>query len=218
VEIPGDGGAYRVARITPALQARSVRTERSAVFDYEPALSVEDRTGRLHHVTAFPPVKVGSAYLHVLNFGIGPGVELKRAGKTLSRGYIALRLTPFGTVDVFELPRLPYRFSLAILPSRMRETGSELEREYDLEKPRYRVEVERGGKVIARGETDSFLNFDQEMSIHFDRPFDWVLVEAVRDPFYPGYVASLLLLIGGAFLYPLSYLAGRRDPVATVLP
>jgi len=212
VELSRDAGEYRVGTITSALEVRSLRTERSAIFDYEPALTLLDRTGRQHQITAFPPVKVGPAYLHVLNFGIGPGIEIKQAGNTLSKGYMALRLTPFGTVDVFELPPLPYRFSLSILPNLVRTTGTEVEREYDLARPRYRVEVERGGKVIARGETDSVLRFDEGMSISFDRPSDWVLLEIVRDPFYPGYVASLVLLIGGAFLYPFSYLVKRRDP------
>lgn len=212
VELYRDPAEYHVARITPALQARSLRTERSAIFDYEPALTIVDREGRQHHVAAFPPVKVGATYLHVLNFGIGPGVELKQAGKTLSKGFMALRLTPFGTVDVFELPPFPYRFSLTILPNRVGTTGTDLEREYDLARPRYRVEVERGGKVIARGETDTSLRFDEGMSIHFEKPSDWVLVEAVSDPFYPGYAASLVLLMGGALLYPLSYLVKSRGP------
>lgn len=212
VELYRDRGEYHVARITPALQARPLRTDRSAIFDYEPALTIVDRAGRQHHVAAFPPVKVGTTYLHVLNFGIGPGVELKKAGKRLSKGYLALRLTPFGSVDVFELPPAPYRFSLAILPNRVGSTGPEPEREYDLARPRYRVEVERGGKVIARGETDSSLRFEEGMSIHFDTPADWVLVEAVRDPFYPGYALSLVLLTGGVFLYPFSWLIRRRKP------
>lgn len=213
VKLYRTGEEYRVSRITSALQIKALRTEGSAIFDYEPALTIVDRTGRQHHITAFPPVKVGSTYLHVLNFGIGPGVELRRAGETLSKGYMALRLTPFGSVDVFELPSFPYRFSLAILPNRTGAAGSALEREYDLARPKYRVEVERGGKVIARGETDSSLRFEEEMSIHFDKPSDWILLEAVRDPFYPGYAASLVLLLGGAFLYPFSYLVKRRSPV-----
>ncbi|MHB8846786.1 MAG: hypothetical protein ACYC7L_18805, partial [Nitrospirota bacterium] len=77
----------------------------------------------------------------------------------------------------------------------------------------YRVLVERGGKVIARGETDSSLHFDEGMSIRFDKPSDWILLETVRDPFYSGYAASLVLLIGGSVLYPFSYLAKCRSPV-----
>jgi len=210
VDVPWEGTPYRVLSVRPALQEKSLRTEGSAIFDYEPELTIVDRTGRQHRIAAFPPTKVGSDYLHVMNFGIGPAVELTRGSETISKGYIALRLTPFGSVDSFKLES--YTVYLSILPTKVVTRGEETAREYDLKRPLYHVEIMEGDKEVARGETDRMLRFGDGMTLLFDRPSDWVLVEVVRDPFYLGYVASLVLLIAGAMLYPLSFLVRRRDP------
>lgn len=212
VELPWESAQYRVASVSPALREKALRTEGSAIFDYEPAVTLEDRSGRMHRIAAFPPVKVGSSYLHVLNFGIGPGVELRRGTKTLSEGNVALRLTPFGTVDKFTLE--PYTIYLSILPDKVVTRGAEKAKEYDLKKPLYHVVITRGDREIARGETDSVLRFDDGMSLRFAAPYDWVLLEVAYDPFYPAYVASLLLLFIGSVLYPFSYLVDRPTPDA----
>lgn len=211
VEFPWERSVYRVEQVTSALRERPLRREGSGIFDHEPSVVLVGRSGARHRITAFPPTKVDSTYLHVMNSGVGPGVELREKGRTLSQGHVALRLTPFGAVDIFTLPPYPYRFSLSILPNEVRTSGEELEREYDLSRPRYRVEVRRGDRVIARGETSTFLRFGDGLSLHFEPPYDWVLLEAVHDPFYSAYVASLLLLLAGAVFYPVSFLVGRRS-------
>jgi len=210
VDFPWERGSLRIVEVTSALKQRAVRKEGSRIFDHEPSLTVVNPSGQRYRIDAFPPTKVGRTYLHVLNFGIGPDIELQREGRTIFRSFVALRLTPFGAVDVFQPPGLPFRFHLTILPNGVRPVEKELEREYDLSRPRYRVEVMRGDSVIAQGETERMLRFGDDMAIRFEKPSDWVLLEAVYDPFYPGYVASLLLLLAGGLLYPVSFLVGRK--------
>lgn len=216
VDVPWEGTPYRVVSVRPALEEKAFRTEGSAIFDYEPELTIVDRKGRQHRVGAFPPVMAGSNYLHVMNFGIGPAIEFKRGGETISKGYMALRLTPFGSVDSFKLDS--YTVYLSILPTKVVTRGAESAREYDLKRPLYHVEIRQGDKEIARGETDSMLRFGDRMTLGFDRPSDWVLLEIVRDPVYPAYVVSLVLLVAGAILYPFSFLVRRTAAGPHALP
>ena len=138
-------------------------------------------------------------------------MELRQAGKKVSEGFIALRLTPFGVVDSFRLEPWPYTFYLSILPNKIVSKGRETGREYDLKRPRYKVDIARGDKMIAQGETESFIRFEDNWSIHFFTPSDWALVEVVYDPFYFWLVLSLALLAGGGLLFPFSYFFAAGD-------
>ena len=206
ISLPWEGRPYRVVAVEPALKKKALRTDNAAVFDYEPGIIVEDERGRRSAVRAFPPARVGKSYLHVLNFGIGPGIELRKSGADVWKGNVALRLTPFGVVDTFELPEIPYKFYLSIIPNRIIKKGKETARDYDLARPRYLVEIVKGDRVVVREETDSEISFDGSMSLLFFPPADWVLLEAVYDPFLPLFVAGLGLLFVGVFLYPFSLL------------
>jgi hypothetical protein len=206
VELPWESGPFRVAGVDPALDRRALRTNEAKIFDYEPGVTLIDGSGGQHHVGAFPPKRVRSSYLHVLNFGIGPGVRLRRGSEVLAEGFMALRLTPFGRVDSFELPPTPYTFYLSILPNRTITKGRETGRDYDLTKPLYRVEVTKGDVKISAAETDDAISFDGGMNLSFFTPSDWVLLEAAYDPVLPVFAFSLVMLVAGAVLYPVSFL------------
>jgi len=206
ISFPWEGRSYKVVAVEPALKKKALRTDDAAVFDYEPGIIVQDEGGRRFTIGAFPPARVGTTYLHVLNFGIGPGIELRKNDAVVWKMNVALRLTPFGVVDAFEVPDLPYKFYLSIVPNHLIKKGKETARDYDLERPRYQVEIVKGDQVMGREETDSELSFDGSMSLRFFPPADWVLLEAAYDPFLPLFVASLGLLILGVVLYPLSLL------------
>ena len=45
VEIPWERAAYQVLRVKPALEEKALRTESSAIFDYEPGLTISAATG-----------------------------------------------------------------------------------------------------------------------------------------------------------------------------
>ena len=206
VTVAWDRAPLRVIGIESALKKRMLRTEGSAVFDYEPSVTLIDGRGRRYSINAFPPKKIGSSFMHIMNFGIGPGVELRKGGRTVTKGYMALRLTPFGAVDRFAIDPYPYTFYLSILPNRVLKKGNEAARDYDLTTPRYRVEVTKGDRVIAGAETDTMISFDKDMSLHFSPPDDWVLLQAAYDPFFPWFVTGLVLLLLGSILYPFTFL------------
>ncbi len=210
LDIPGDRASLQVVKIHSALEKNALRTADSLIFSTEPTVRLVDRQNSLFTIGAFPPRKVRSTYMHILNFGIGPGVELRDGNATVVRTYVALRLTPFGSVDKFELAPYPYQFYLSILPNRTVKKGREALQEYDLEKPRYRVEVVKGDRTIAQGETDEQIAFDRTMSLRFHQPSDWVLLDVAYDPVLPLFVAGLLLSAAGVLLYPVSLFRNRR--------
>jgi hypothetical protein len=205
LQVPWERRVFRVDRIESALRQSMLRTEDSLIFDYEPVTFLSDSAGNRYRVGAFPPQKVGRSYMHILNFGIGPGVELSRGGKTISRGYYALRLVPFGGTDSFEIKPMPYKFYLTILPNKLIKKAGEEVRVYNVERPRYHVEILKGDRKIFSGETEDSVRFDG-MKLRFLRPENWVLLEVVYNPFYLPYVAGLSILLAGLFLYPFSML------------
>jgi len=208
MKLPWENSAFRASSLVPAFKKRALRTDDSAIFDYEPGVTLEDKDGIRYAVKAFPPMLVHSSFMHVLNFGLAPSVELRRNNEVVSQGQLALRLTPFGKADSFEMSPYPYTFSLSIQPNRIIKKGKESARDYDLARPLYQVEISKGETIIARAETDTAISFDGNMSLRFFPPGDWVLLEVARDPFLVGFVAGLLLLVFGAVLYPFSFLGG----------
>lgn len=209
LDIPWDKTPLQVAKVDSGLRKKTLITEDSFLFSSEPAITLLDRRNAAYRIGAFPPIKVGATYMHVLNFGIGPGIELREKEKSHLRTYVGLRLTPFGSVDKFELPPFPYTFYVSILPNRTIKKGRETAQEYDLEKPKYRVEVIKGDRTIAQAETEDQISFDGTMSLRFHQPSDWVLLDVAYDPFLPPFVIGLLLTMGGIALYPLHLLVRR---------
>lgn len=211
VALPWEQTQYRVDSIDPALKKKVLRGPDSAIFDYEPAVVLADEGGGQHRIGAYPPRLVGAGAMHVLNFGIGPGVEMLQHGQTVHQGYYGIRLVPLGVEDDFKIEPYPYTFKLKILPSEIIKRGKETANSYDLDKPVYRVTVTKGDAEIATAETAEGLSFDDGMAIRFHPPDDWVMLEAVYDPFMPWLAFSIALLFGGSILYPLSYFIGRRN-------
>lgn len=209
VEIPWEGAYLSVTGIEPALKKKALRRDDSSIFDYEPGITLMDGRGS-YRIGAFPPKRVGSTFMHILNFGIAPGVELRRNNEVVAAGNVALRLTPFGVVDSFELERLPYRFYLNIIPNRVIKKGREAEREYDLDRPLYEAKVIKGDRMIYKGSTDAAILFDGDTSLSFSAPVDWVLLEVVHDPFLIPFIVGLILTSFGILLYPFSLICSEN--------
>ena len=207
----GSAGEMRVTAVNPAMDEQVLRSdEATGIFTYEPWVLLRDNKGGQFRVGAYPPRSIGGVYLHVLNFGIGPGVELRQDDRIVSRGYMALRLLPFGNTDSFELAPFPYKFYLSMLPVRTIVRNETKMQEYDLKRSRYHVEIVKGEHTVFSGETRDSIAFDANMKLAFFPPSYWVQIEIVRDDFAPWFAGGLLLLLGGAVLYPFSYLAGKR--------
>ncbi len=202
IRLPWEAGPYRVLHVKPAVERNTLVTADSPVFAYEPFIDIDEQSGGFHRIGAFPPKRVGATYLHILNFGLGPGVAISKGGKTVQRGEVALRLIPFGAVDSFEMRPLPYRFFVSILPNSIIKKGREAVREYDLSAPLYHVEIVKGDTVIAAGDTSGSISFDNDMSIAFSPPADWVHLEAVHDPFRFWFITGLALTAVGIAVYP----------------
>lgn len=211
LDLPWEKTKYRVQSVVPAVKKRSLRTAASAIFDYEPGATLVDDAGRTLSIGAFPPRRFGSTYLHVLLFGIGPGFEVHRRQELVNRGFVALRLTPFGVVDQFQVDPLSYQFYVSIVPNRVIKRGAETANEYDLERPRYRFEVVKGDAVISRGETEDDIRLEGGDVLRFIPPADWILVQAVHDPFLLWIVVGLGLFFGGLLIYPWSFFLRKTD-------
>lgn len=209
VEIRWEGAYLSVTGIEPALKKKALRRDDSSIFDFEPGITLRDDRGT-YSIGAFPPKRVGSTYMHILNFGIAPGVELRKGNEVVAAGNVALRLTPFGVVDSFTLEPLPYRFYLSIIPNRVIKKGREAEREYDLDRPLYDVKVTKGDKVIYKGSTDAAILFDGDTSLSLSAPVDWVLLEVVHDPFLIPFIVGLILTSFGILLYPFSLICSEN--------
>ncbi len=213
ISLPWDeNGYYRVMSIEPAIKTDLIRTEGSRVFDYEPHVNLLNlRSGERYRVGAFPVRKVGASYMHILNFGIAPVLELRDDLRVLASGPVALRLIPFGGVDSFELRELKYKFYLHVIPNRIIRKGGEVARRYDMKHPRYQIQIVKGDKTVYDGEAEDEITFDGKL-LRFFSPIYWVQVECVHDPAYPFYIASLFTLISGVILFPVSFLFRSRLP------
>ncbi len=200
LKLPWEREAFRVVKVESALKRDLLRMDDSSIFDYEPYITLQDRGGRLHRVGAFPPKRVGASYMHVLNFGLAPGVEFIRDKEVLLSGQVALRLIPFGSVDSFQLGQFNYKVYIHIIPNRIIRRGKEVARSYDITSPLYQVEVIKGEKTLFEGTTDREINFDG-YRLRFYSPSYWIMLEAARDPFYIPFIVSLFLVLGGGIFY-----------------
>ncbi len=205
MELPWETNRYRVDHVEAALKKKILRGPGSAIFDAEPGVELTGGDGKRYAVGAYPPKRVGSTFMHVLNYGIGPEVELLQGGRSVYQGFVALRLIPFSSQDTFKIDPYPYTFTLSIQSSKVIRRGRETAKSYDLERPTYRVIVTKGDREVARGETATSLSFDGDMTLQFFPPDDWVMLEAAYDPFLPWLAVSILLFIAGLLLYPFSF-------------
>ena len=202
---PWETSSFRVVRIEHAIRQSTLVTAGSPLFAYEPAMDVEDDAGMRYRIGAFPPERIRSSYFHILRFGIGPEIELWRGKTLLAKETVPLNLIPFGMTDSFGLPSQPYRFFVTILPNRVVKKGRESASEYELDHPRYLLEVVKGERTIAKAETlDGMISFDDVMSLRFFPLLDWVHLEAVYDPFRTWFLAGLSLILIGFISYPVS--------------
>lgn len=208
LRLPWEKEVFRVVKVESALKMDALRMNDSLLFDYEPHITFFDRYGRLHRIGAFPPGRLSRTYMHILNFGLAPGVEFIRDGKTLLKGEVALRLIPFGSVDSFELKGYGYKVYMHILPNRIIRRGKEVARSYDIGSPLYQIEVLRGDRTVFNGTSDREITFEG-YRLRLYPPSYWVLLEVAHDPFYIPFVVSLGLLVLGAVLYVLAALAFR---------
>ncbi len=200
LRLPWEREVFRVVKIESALRRDALRMDDSMLFDYEPHITFLDRAGRLHRIGAFPPEKLSRTYMHILNFGLAPGVEFIKDGKTILRGEVALRLVPFGSVDSFDLKGYGYKVYMHIMPNRIIRRGKEVARSYNISAPLYQIEVLRGDKTVFDGTANREINFDG-YTLRLYPPSYWVLLEAARDPFYIPFAVSLGLLVVGVVVY-----------------
>ena len=174
----------------------------SALFSYEPRVYL-DRGRVRHEVGVFPPTRIGSAYFHILDFGLAPGVRLSRNDIVVSQEYVIQRLFPPGNRDSFELSPLPYRFAINLMPSRKAVKGTLSAEVYDIDNPRFEVIIQKGEDVIYKGESMQDILFDG-YRLEFFTPTYWVWLEASSNPGLVILAVGLTLIIFG---FPMTVLA-----------
>ncbi len=198
-------GPFRVLKIEPALKELTMKIDTSEIFDSEPKAVIETLDGKIFKIGAFPARKVSRTYVHVLNFGLAPGLELYKDGRLLQRGYMALRILPFGSVDRFKIEGLAYDFYIHILPNRVIKRGDISAREYNTRSPVYNLEILKADRKILNTTVEREVSFEGYV-LRFLRPVYWELLECVYDPVYPLFLLSLGMLALGVIIYPLSWL------------
>jgi hypothetical protein len=210
INLPWTGNLYRIVRIDSALKRSMFRMENSPIFDYEPYAMITDNMGNIHRIGAFPASKIDNTYMHILNFGIAPVVELIEDNRVITSGPVALRLIPFGRNDSFELKSLNYRFNIKVMPNNIiKSDRGEITRRYDIERPLYHIQVIRGDRIIFEGVSGDEIRFDKRM-MRFYKPIFWIQLELVYDPVYPLFIISLLMTIAGLFIYTFSLLRLKK--------
>jgi hypothetical protein len=200
--------AFRVEEIKPALKDEMLDMEdlEFSIFSYEPRVVMKSGKG-LFETGVFPPGRIGGSYYHVLNFGMAPGLRLRKGDKLLTEGNMALRILPPGVEGVFEIQPYPYRFTIKLMYEKIIEKGRARAKLYNLKSPLYKLTVEKGEEIIFRGNSDEEVNFDG-LDLSFYGPDYWVMLEAASDPGLPVLVLGIGLITIGLPLHLLFAVQG----------
>jgi hypothetical protein len=179
LQTPWMSEAFHVVSVEPGIKEQIIFTgEDTHVFEREPRITMADSRSHRFFVGAYPPSRRGMTYLHILNTGIAPGVELYENGRLIDKGYMALRLLPPGQSDFFDIAPYPYRFLSALSPSDA--TGNV----FNISEAIYNTRVFRKEKLIAEQKASSFVKFDQ-FELRYFKPKYWAQIEVARDPGIP---------------------------------
>lgn len=170
--------------------------DEGVIFQYEPKLTMSSGAKR-YEVGVFPPVRIGDAYYHIMDFGYAPGVSVSQAGMELARGYVIQRLLPPGATDRFSLDGLPYNFEMSMAPARTISKGEAEARVYDMEMPRYHVRIYKGEQMLFEGRSDGPVIFDEAHSLEIYGYDYWVWLEAARSPGLAVMVAGIWMMVAG---------------------
>ncbi len=184
-----------VKEIKPGLKDRLRNTDKdSSIFIQQPELILVDRNTDSYRIGAFPPVKVDATYYHILNFGIAPEINLLRGDRLMFRSYKMLRILTPGQSDFFEIPSFPYRVMISMEPEKSFQKGKLSVSDYNFKKPVYRARIYKGEKVIAEGNSEQGISFDN-FTLHFTDHTFWAKLEAAKDPGLPVLIFSIYLIV-----------------------
>jgi hypothetical protein len=193
LRLPWDMKNYRISTVTPGLKDKYKKTVSGGLLEREPKITITDSSSNIYEVGAYPPVSIEGTYVHILNYGVAPGVELYADGALTKKGYMALRLLPPGRSDYFDLQPLPYRFLVSLAPDHSDFGGHHPVPEFNLKDPVYSTRVFKGDKIIAEGDSTKAVKFDRFALAYFE-PKYWVQLESARDP-------GILVMRLGIFLF-----------------
>jgi hypothetical protein len=198
LQLPWQTTPWRLQELRPPFEDRYVQsTAASPLFLHEPELTLRsgDQTRTLG---AFPPTRVRDSRCNILDFGLAPTVRaLLPDGRTIEDRPVQ-RLLPPGVEDDFELPGLPWRIGLRMVPSDYAEGDSGADKIYRLRAPTYRVVVREGNEVLYEGEVQTEAALPQGAFLQFDTPSYWAWVQCARDPGFRPLVLGLVLIVIGA--------------------
>lgn len=151
-------------------------------------------------VGIYPPSYLSGYYLFLYMFGIGPEIIVQDlSGRNIYQSSLFLDIYPIGQEDFFEIPELPYDFSLKIVKGPVSVNGKKLVSR-DVYKPTYYLKIFEGKKkvfeqLVETGGSTSFKDF----SIIIPKTGFWVGLGIVRD-------WGLPLAIFGCYLSLLGFL------------
>ena len=202
LKLPWSTENYRISSVMPGLKDHYEITDITGVLEQEPKIGITDSSSKSYEIGAYPPVRIGGTYMHILNFGFAPGVRFYRNEAILNEGYMALRLLPPGRSDFFDLRPHPYRFLVSLRPDHVDSTVQGHETVFNLKAPMYDTRVFSGEKIIAEDNSETGVVFD-DYRLQFYKHKYWVQLESAKDPGIPVMRFGIYLLVFGIPVYML---------------
>jgi len=199
---------FRVDRVTPELwRDQLLFTRLEADLTFPGGSTVTTRINR--------PLWLGwGTFLRLSGFGYAPRYELSdRVGRPLDSAFVKMNVFPPGQRDHFQIPDLPHRFYVEVLPDFAVEQGEPITRSLELVRPAVWLRVVRGplelGEALVRqGDVFGF----EGLRLRFPEIRYWGQFAVVRDPGAP--VIFLGYLLGLAGLGLKLWADARAEPEA----
>jgi hypothetical protein len=212
LDMPWSKERYYISAIKPGLRDSFRMTDTGGILQYEPKITIKDSSSRSYEVGAYPPLKINGTYIHILNYGLAPGVRFYRGGVLSAEGYMPLRILPPGRSDFFEIRPYPFRFLVFLASEHMDYSEHYPEPVYNLKDPLYNTRVFSGEKMVAEGDSREGLSFN-DYKLSYFKPSYWIQIESARDPGIPFMRFGIFLLVFGIPVYILRsvlYIIRRR--------
>lgn len=169
-------------------------------------------------VRIYSPSYLSGYYLLLYRFGIGPEIRVQDAtGQDIYRSSLFMNLLPVGRQDFFEVPGLPYTFSLEILKGPVK-LKREMITSKDVHHPIYLLRIFRDKKEVFEQvvKPDGIVKY-QDFVITIPRTRFWVGVGIIKDWGVPVVALGLTVSLIGLFFWLVLKVIINREELFFVL-
>jgi hypothetical protein len=200
LKLPWDEETYYFSVVDPGLKESFKKSDPGGILAYEPKITMTDSSANSYTIGAYPPTRIDGTYMHILNYGLAPGIRFYDKETLVEEGYMVLRILPPGRSDFFEIKPYSFRFLVFLAPEYTENGGHHPEPIFNFKNPMVTTRVFSGERMIAEGDSREGLRF-KGYHLSFFEPAYWIQLESARDPGMPVMRFGLLILILGVPLY-----------------